>query len=939
MTFSKKYHLVMAMAAILAGCSAQVDGTKEAAKEESRLQLKTLKVLSTTDIREEESIDAITTARQYTVQACLEDGLKVKDLSNRKVVLGDGTVKYTDVGGCVAWDKVVEIDYKNKDNCKVYNETIKIDGQNMQATAAYSIDSLSNTFSDQKKSKGCLIKKEEKSLTSYKTDSELVLERIELFADADTQIKRSDVKYWSYSTEYHSCISSYTSGKRLRKTNIEIEIKDPRTGKVHKKQTRTTREGCFQGVFDSTYEQYSYSKWIPYQFSVKVLDGILEGESVGRNVALNPWEPERTIFAVDTDPEYGYGEIKQNPIPLKNQIQIDGVMYILIGNDNDNFRVNDYLGLTISRSYQVVLNPRVYKGHRFGKTAKYLPLNDGKFKLSFMVLAPKGTDIPITAENYNDFTFITGAQKTVEVKNGIINDLISLQIKHTDLPKLAMRTVSVFKLEPLEDIGLDEAVVTGFFKAKIPWIKTNVFKSEDLNMDASQAGITVREKNNTNTANNYGNMVSEKDIEAWKKNILLGKNTDNNFEIDQINKADGQFNKEQIAFKRYIEFLFENINELTDKRTFDNPFKRSAKDIFIGHLNKTLPDLKAMSVKQYNETYKMNFTNEDINSQMNIDFVTEEFKDKLCKVAFNFHLPKYHTELTKLFRNGDYKECMKDFYRYFAIKKYKHVDKITKATPDWATGFGFSMGARYQLYEGHQESLWKNLRVPAFDIATKLDPLKFLSVGLRLFDFGMGKSWNDVESQGNGHDISTFHNMGVERFNLALEGQFSNCLIVMGKQYRDRNARHVHNHAAWIPADKPKKVEMDAYICADSRKEEISEDWYYMQEFTNDTSIMRDAYDASTVQFIKVLRGVNKYKEIENKLKDESTLLLAAGFVGQQSPDEFLIKNWGHMIENPELSEDDKGWLLLDHIDGSFPGTIEVIPGPQTTRTGLKSFL
>ncbi|EQC48506.1 putative lipoprotein [Bacteriovorax sp. BSW11_IV] len=938
MIFSNKFTTVIALSALFYGCSASVDKKEETNKTTERLQVQKLSVLSQNDIREEASIDSIVTARKYTIQACLADGLQVKSLAGRSITLSNGKVLTTDVSGCVTWDKVVELDYKGQNNCHAFEESMSVEGSDLKTSAKYSLDPMSNTFSDLSRSSGCVgtTPKAQKRSEFVKAKSELILERIEIMPDGVLDIIKSDVKDIGFSAKYDTCLSSYSSGKRIRRANVEVSIRDPRTGKVFKKEAKTTVTGCLSGVFKSTYEQYGYSQWLDYDFSVRVLDGVLVGEEIGRKIYMNPWEQNRVTFAVDSDPEYGYGEVKENPIKRNNQIQIDGVMYILIGNDNDKFTVNDYLGLSISRSYQVVLNPRVDRGMLFTEgSRRYTELKDGRFKLSFMVLAPQKTDIPITSENFNDFTFITGAQKTVEVKNGVINDLISLQIKVTDLPKLATRTVTVFKLEPVNEIKLDGAIVTGFFKAKIPWIKTNVFKADDLNMSSEQAGLknaTASEKGvSLNTDLNLGSMVSEADIAKWKENILLGKNEENDFEWDQLNKSDSEFTSKQVAFKRYIEFLFSNITELTDKRTFDNPFKKSARAIFENHLAKTLPDVRTYKdLAQFKAQTKIDFTPTEIENVVvgNNDFSPEMIR-KVCESVFPAPQQKYGWG-GSINKNAKTEYCVRHPGKFFDIKKFRHIKKVKSINPLLATGFGFSVAARYNLAEGHQEQMWKNVRV-GFDISTKFDALKFLTMGLRFFDFGMGKSWNDYENEGIGNDVSTYANVGVERFVIEVAGDYENCLLIYGKGYY--NYSFGGYSRSTNPADYAEiQFPVKSYVCSEQKDTKVNESWYYMQEYTNDTSIMRDPFDPSTVKFIKVVRGYDKYIEIEKSLKDANKVFMVTGTLAQTTPDQVLLDNWGHLIDNPELNEDDKGFLLLDNIDGSFPGTIDVAPKPKSTR-------
>ncbi|MAF79006.1 MAG: hypothetical protein CME60_12665, partial [Halobacteriovoraceae bacterium] len=451
----------------LFSCKSDVeDKTQEA--NQSVINVDSLKVTSLQNIRADKSETSIIVKKYYAISACLSENNLGQKLDRRPVEVQGTPLQsnVTDPSGCIFWEHTFNMDYSGKDRCQILKQVIKIPGSRMTKTLNYAIDTITDQIIDLERGKGCTVMNENGDIkTLAQSGGELILEKVNLYWAGEEDEKRSDVRTLTYRTNIQSCLKARVSNTALTNTLINIQIRDRSNlhDAINIDNVRTNEAGCFDRLFSSPYEQFSYSHWLEKDIVIEVVEGPLQGARTGTMVYVNPYEITRTFFGIDSR----WDHPMENPLPRNKKIHIDGVMYIQIGNDVENFDVNDYLNLTVSKSYQIVLNPRIDRGHRFTKdAARYVKMHDGRFRLKFMILAPDKADIEIDETNFEDFTYITGAERIVEVKDGIINSLISIPVKLQDLPRLATRTVSVFKLEPITDTGIISSTVTGFFKAK-----------------------------------------------------------------------------------------------------------------------------------------------------------------------------------------------------------------------------------------------------------------------------------------------------------------------------------------------------------------------------------------------------------------------------------------------------------------------------------------
>lgn len=926
MIFSKRIYSLILIATLTASCSFGVKDEKENSNTNA-LQLSSFSKVSTENlISASSSINQAAEDVRFTLKACIKDPTGVRNLNSKAVsISGIAGNLTTDAGGCVTWSEVKKIDYSKVINCSEQTRTLSIPSEGTSLVLKYAVDPTQALFTDLTKSgaKGCQ-NSDNSALTKNDIESKLILDEVNMSISANsTGAKRSDTKYQKYQMVFSSCVYAKRTEAPIKNRQIEVTFDFPEIEETTKLNLETNHKGCFKYTLDTKYEQHNYSHWMNGRFNVKVLEGPLSEENVETGVLVNPWDNNLI------DARYGAG--KDNPIKEKNRFQINGVMYILIGNNVNNFSVNNHLNLTVSKTYQVVLNPRIDRGHRFN-TERFASVEEGKFKLKFMILAPNHAEMEIDKNNFEDFTYITGAEKEVEVVNGTINTLIDLPIKVSDMPRMALRTVSVFKLEPInKEIGLRERLVTGFFKAKIPWIKTNVMSNEALNESSSDSPSTryTPEAHQTTTG-------------KVNNSILEGEIAANDFydveNLTEVEKSETDIKAKQ--FKNYIDYLFDNLNLFTEERAFTSKFKQSSKDIFISQKQSTVKDFKYLSIdeaqnflkteklenrliyiaKEFNKNGKLNLLSSGKTKKER-----DSFKRSLCLAALGEEYSYQAAFLGGKKDSTHLNSCIKSPERFMNLEVKRHVESVEKVNPKYSNGFNFSVGSRFSIYESDSVSEYTSFR-SGIDAAVKIPFGEFFGLGIRLFDISKGTNYSNNESESFGDDVSESKSIGVEKFAIDVTANYNHCLLISPKSFKTTS--YTSNSYMYGASYSGTKVETfegkTLYMCSRPYVDTIEENWYYLQSFTSGTSYFRDSFGPTEIKLIKVIRGYKNYLKFRDALRDETKEYLYVDTTGIETPDNKVYNNWKHLVdESDSSSKSEVVDIVIDNVEGSLPGTIE----------------
>ena len=950
MTYFRTNLLTILLTFILIGCSAQVEDKNSGLsaterielaqdRDEEALEVQSITIESQNDNKEDLSANANIVSRDYALKVCLKDRKMIKGLGNKNVFI-NGEMMKTDTTGCIKWSHEITIDYTEENKCRVFEKEIRF-SYNRVKHLRYSIDSVTNQISDLSLSNGCVRKK---ALTKASTKVEpLILKDMRLSYNKNLTVMRSDLKLVKHATKFETCLDVKMTGKPLSNAKIKftatnLETKEVST--VEHNELKTGYNGCFATDFVSSYEQYLYSHWMEVDIKIEVLTGPLKGATVNRSAFINPWE--------DGFKQYGIGEVGRAPqeIDVKNKyarFHLDGAMYINIGNDTKKMKVNDYLGLSISKTYQIVLNPYINRGHRYtqGKYPINRIVNDGQFKLSMILLAPKDGDMEINKSNFDNFEFITGVEKIVTVKNGIINAVLNIPFKMTDLPRLAVRTISVLKMEPIGDSNLQPTIVTGFFKARIAWIRTNVIQSEDLNVPDYinkewQAG--KKDASELKTADVDKLCSTEKKVSA--AGCLKG--------MTEVQGA--TFDAKTFAYKGFIDSMFGKLNTQTIKMNSSFTEKViTPQEIFVNHVKKKFPKIKTLSTYSAARTLGIKINTDDFDTLLpenrTLNGLTDNMAEELCR--YGFHKNGAYKRTFGFKHKISYKRCLLSPNKFFGIKSVRHVEEVKGIDNSYATGFVINLGEGYQVNAGEVDALTEATTASiGGDVGGKL-PIPGLTLGLKA---GVSKSLSKSHSKSDGfskaESIGTSKTIGVEKFVMDVDANFKRCMVVVSKDFLDvglaskRAALTITGSGmSYIPTRKQTQAEKEfyapqsnldvqLYICDRATiAETFTESWYFLQSNV-ESSLGRDEDGVQERRLLKVIRGADTYKELHKALQDLATKSLVLDNIGYETPEDLLIQNWGHLI-GTKMTDAEARIFLVKNVEGAFPGTIE---GQGATR-------
>lgn len=934
-----------------------VNKSSEESFEVNNIQFETIQA-----IREDLSPNSNIIEKFYTVRACLNDRRLSKGLANRVIYL-DGEVDRLDTQGCIRWDVTIPIDFKVEDRCRILEKELKL-GEGNKKLFRYSIDYISDQVTDLDRSPGCQVQMVNNNKMNRRKAKAFELGDVRLTYDSEQDKKDSNLRWKSFQTEVSSCVKVPKTGGILRHTEIKLSFHNQDTGQVSfaRAKSETTGEdgvittndqGCFTTDFISRYEQYKNSYWMTIIMKMEVRSGPLASITEYRKVYINPWENTRGTFGIGEE-----GRIPPPAVDFKSRwakFHLDGVMYIQIGNDTKRMKINKYLGLTIAKTYQVVLNPYVDREHRYspGQVPIRRLVSEGKFKLSMVLLAPKDGDILINKHNFEDFEYITGAQKIVHVKNGVINEVMTIPFPINELPRLAVRTMSIFKIEPVNDTGLRETIVTGFFKARIPWIKTNVLQEHSLNHPNFVEDAWNKAFNNKKG----GQRIPKFDYSAEQVQKLCASensSTESSCTSGMQEIIHSDYDERTVAYNKYVDDLFARLKTQEDmQRVKNDELKISPKEIYVNHLKKHIPDIKVLKVDKLNKDTGIKLKSRDFDKLLPQNKVYTGMTNNMIK-----EFCEYGAFDSFRYRSKDpyaqklvYNKCIKEPYNFFETQPIRHVVEIDKIGDSYTNGFGLNFGERksvndsgYSYYTQNSSQFW------GIDTGTKID-IPFLSrlpvIGQALPNFGAkaGITWaqNEGETESKGYQlyegIGTDKQLAVEKFVVDLHAKFERCLLVVSKEFVDPyqkwiNETKMKNPLPWLRPEfetsedrrlfwnPPSDFDLRMYVCDDKvKKESYVEAWYFIQAVIG-SNLGRDYDGVLERKILKAFRSEKNFHQLREVMRETTEAALVMDNIAHRTPERILIENWGHLLGD-KVPDEEIASYLVDHVEGSFPGTIE----------------
>lgn len=248
------------------------------------------------------------------------------------------------------------------------------------------------------------------------------------------------------------CLNEETGSSNqvaLTDTEVKIDINfedgssdNAKTDRIYK----TNEEGCINTFANITYDKYSLEKWIPFNVTVTPLDGIYTEIIKTRRLTVNPWNPED--FGYDTKYETEIPQIKAKA----PRLFVGKIDYTKETMDYSEFRINEFLHLSLKRKYQFVFEPKVELFHSYKDDSVTESLSFGNYKVKVSLFSPKSPDVDYYNPDLSNFKFITSSQKKMKLQpNGVITDLISFPFLVSETQALAHKNLAVLEISTLEE--------------------------------------------------------------------------------------------------------------------------------------------------------------------------------------------------------------------------------------------------------------------------------------------------------------------------------------------------------------------------------------------------------------------------------------------------------------------------------------------------------
>ena len=679
---------------------------------------------------------------------------------------------------------------------------------------------------------------------------------------------------------------------------FRISIVNKKTQKVVSTDIFSTNVGDGTVSFRAQIPFNSYDRRYWKEFAVRV-----EGTRAPYNdilkeriVYINPWLNGKD-FGIDSK----FGVPPEATNENYPEIFIEKLRYSLEGNVQSQFRVNRSLDMSLVKSLNINLRPKLKFDHNFAGTGNgYENIVNGKYKVRLLILAPKpGKNTDFTQDiNLEDFYMLTGDEKDVVIENGLINTSLNLPLLFTDQIYYSLRNLLVLEVSPVE---VDAELRAGYFIGAYSGMK--------------KSGTVI-------SLNDSGVYLSSGNLDITK--TLVTK-------LDQLKH---KLPTEQALGNDYNEFVKILSKKKIKVPVFDADNLKVVKKNMITSINHTENELK--------KRYRLNISSSEITKIIkNPSKLSNMAKVTLCHLLYGQKTTYYQYWIsssaygggstTKVETTGElYKKCHANPEQYIDLKKLYHVKKIVEQPSGGQvnaydlgrnTAYFTSKGDFFTSAEGKRSTRFTQHSLNA-SLGAEFSKFGFYgglsygySTGTRKDLYVYNQNGSTVSSQFrqmNGYGTS----YNVDRYDLRFKARVKSCLLIAGK-YFDYSVpkRYVQTGLATLFMKDPPAIRQSSnkryYVCMkDDVVRTTIESWYYMkiknEAATDDSALSKNS-------FVSVMRGDENFDEFRKLQMSEDEVLI---FVEDESKD--VVRQY-----NQYLSNKARNIRYEDRMGVGFPGLMD----------------
>ena len=803
MTFSRKIWLLISIVGLLAGCSATVDDEAGGNVTDSQIHLNSLTLESAQSEFNDSLSPLVATDKNFTIKACVVDSALLLSIPGKEFNIQSQNVT-TDGSGCLRFNQKVALSYKGAKRYYSFKTQLKEVASGESVEISYAINPWDGSFVNLDTNPNF----NTSNISALKSDKDEGFNIENLSVSFGGFVGKADggARYSSVLSKVNATTLIPITGKALGGQLYRASVFDEESGDRFEKEVRSETNGQIFIPVTTRYEQHSPNRWIKKELALEAIGGPFDGQVKTSCYYINPWQVSGL---------YGWecrrGLPPEAPDQSQSKLYLDTMKFNYMGNDPDGFRINNYLELSMVKSYLIEVMPSIELGHDFMGDVANRRIMSGRFRLSLMVLWPRNGQLALTPENKDNFEFITGITKEVEVLNGLIRTQVDLNFNFYDLPKAATRTMAVVKLESLDDPeNLAPAIVSGPFISTSRNFNSFLVTTEKAPTEQKLEGLGLYDPIVEKFEKILDVPFKRPPVSPWRN--MSGEQI---FDLVHKDARDGSNEIKEIT--------------ATKQKVLLGLSKNDTQALLAGHPGiETLRKLCPLVKEQVN-------------------------------IPENLRGRRYYRPIAFDMREMD---CMRNPEKLFKTRIFKNVKEITQqpkrvysATDRMAVGVGFqvfktdSSRVSDSFRRGYGGSLSAKISIPLVD---------WISIGGGAnFDYSHTESVDST--QGNGHNANGNRTrfMYAEELTFGFKARTSTCALIE------------------IQPSRIQKDNLERYKLCDENiiEEPMQESYYYIGEDTLRMSIIRDQFSYDENQLIKLIRGKTNFERFFNLLGDETKII------------------------------------------------------------------
>lgn len=712
---SNSLNLFLIAAILVSGCGQKKEKIHPSSQELSLLQVSRLEIDSSIPVNSNQENLHQVSHRKVVVKACFVDAVTTSKLSGANFVIDADTV-ISDIEGCLFWSHLVAIPTNGSLNFPVFSKIVSLPNSQLSTEVKYQINPYDSKLINLKHSDGSQI-----AATKDDGASSYSIEKLNGSFAGFVSENGSSLRNQKFITNLDFCISSRSSlvdTKNLAGKKVNILIKNSNKVDIHSKSYIVDTQACLQISYNDSADMLGANSWKNRKLVV-----LIGNDSIERDYAINPIERKGEFFW-----DLRRGAAPSIATQEKPRLVVDKMRYTFIGNEDDGFNVNEFLEMSLVKSYQLEIEPKISYGHEFQGDTGPRTIYNGDFNLEFVLLAPKNGDMEITAQNLSAFEVLSKYKVKTHLKDGKISTNLKLPLLFTDLPKAVTRTLAIIRLSSIENPELS-SVVTGPFHAS-----------------THQFSVGMRE---------FESFESGDKLVALNSSVTQKLNESSPAEIDQKGNLKSGWKIKPIELYRELH--------------------KGAKG---------LEDLVIQTFAQFKNLSKIDLTKENLNS-----FIKGQFSGKdVAKFCQSIYPSKI---VEGIFWNSTeqdphFSSCIKSPEKYLDIKSVKHIQKIlSKPERVYSSTDRINIGSGFFFFktDSSRES-WARRWSAGADLGMKLEIpfLKVVSAGGKVgYDISYMKSRDLSLGETSRGSLSRTRNIYADMLRLSFKANTLSCLNVQGK--------------------------------------------------------------------------------------------------------------------------------------------------------------